>query len=78
MYQYTLPTLLRLDSSVADTNRNNDGRLTKFEANIAEMDIRLDVKIKLQAEKSIDNFKAELTATLNSELDKKKKKMISE
>ena len=69
--KYTLPTLLRLDSSVAEIKKTNNERLTKLELNVAEIDIKLDKKIEQETKAKIDSLKDEITDKMVNELNEK-------
>ena len=72
--KYTLPTLLRLDSSVSQIKKTNNERLTKLELNMVELAIKMDEKIEHEIKAKIDNLKDEIIDKLANELNKKKKK----
>ena len=69
--RYTLPTLLRLDSSLADIKKNNDERLTKLELDMAEMDIKLEAKLETCTNEKLVKIKQDIEKSLTDHLDRK-------
>ena len=64
--KYTLPTLLRLNSTVTEIKTANDERLMKLELEMAEMDLKIDDKVEENLDEKIDNMKKQIQESLST------------
>ena len=67
--KYTLPTLLRLNSTVTEIKTANDERLMKLELEMAEMDLKIDDKVEENLDEKIDDMKKQIQELLSTDMN---------